>query len=205
MKKAPKCKKQDCNEPKMKRPGNTNLHFPFCQDHQIEANLSKVRADMVKDKQGLEKMRKTTSKRKKTAKQVAQDRADEWFSKHIRLKYSYEVSGVIKCKCYTCGKEHNILEVENGHFQSRRHKLTRYHLNNARPQDPYCNKYLHGNVEVFESNLILEVGKEEVENVKELARQTGEDTEMFYREMSDKYRTLFNSELKRLDIKNPWK
>jgi hypothetical protein len=62
MKKPPICKIPDCNEPKMKRPGNTTLHFPYCEDHQIEAILSKASAEREKDKQELEKMRERVGK-----------------------------------------------------------------------------------------------------------------------------------------------
>jgi len=149
--------------------------------------------------------RNTLKKRVKTPRQKAMDRADEWFSRYIRLKYSFESGGELFCKCYTCGNPKSILESENGHWQRRGYKTVRFHPNNARPQCHQCNYHYQGKPEIFELNLIRDIGQEKVNELKKLAQQIGEDNEQFYREQASKYRKLFNMLLKERQLNNPWK
>lgn len=153
----------------------------------------------------LSSSRNKPEKRKKTPRQCAMDRADNWFSKYIRLKYSFESGGELFCKCYTCGNIKPILESENGHWQRRGYKTTRFHPNDARPQCHQCNYHYQGKPEVFEINLIRDIGQDKVNELKKLAQQIGEDNESFYREQASKYRKLFNMLLKERNIKSPWK
>ncbi|MCE5332730.1 MAG: recombination protein NinG [Bacteroidales bacterium] len=149
--------------------------------------------------------RNKPEKRKKTPRQCAMDRADEWFSRYIRLKYSFESGGELFCKCYTCGNPKPILVIENGHFQRRGYKTTRFHPNDARPQCTFCNHHRSGEPEKFELNLIRDIGQDKVNELKKLAQQIGEDNEPFYREQAAKYRKLFNMLLKERKLKSPWK
>lgn len=149
--------------------------------------------------------RKSSEKRGKTPRQCAMDRADEWFSRYIRLKYSFESGGELYCTCYTCGNPKPILEAENGHWQRRGYKTARFHANNARPQCHQCNYHYQGKPEIFELNLIRDIGQDKVNELKKLAQQIGEDNEPFYREQASKYRKLFNLLLKEKGVVNPWK
>ena len=145
------------------------------------------------------------SKRGKTERQKAMDRADMWFSRYIRLKYSFEQSGKLFCKCYTCGNPKGIKNIDNGHFQRRGSKTTRFDENNARPQCKQCNYYHSGEFEKFEIKLIKDIGQKNVNELKKLSQSIGEDNEIFYREQANKYRILFNKLLKVKSVKNPWK
>jgi len=133
------------------------------------------------------------------------DRADMWFSRYIRLKYAIDRSGILICKCYTCGSVHAMKSTDNGHWQRRGYKTTRFHENNARPQCRQCNHYYQGKPEVFERNLIKEIGIDAVNRLKELAFETGDDSEQFYREQSEIFRLKTNTLLKERNMKNPWK
>jgi hypothetical protein len=143
--------------------------------------------------------------KKKSPRQCAMDRADEYFSKYIRLKYSFESCGELVCKCYTCSQLHGIKETECGHWQRRGYKTTRYHLDDARPQCTKCNKWHSGEPEKFEINLIRDIGRLAVDELKLLAQERGEDNEAFYRGQATKYRKLFNQLLKEKGVENPWK
>lgn len=139
-------------------------------------------------------------KKKRTQTQCAINTADNWYSKYIRLLYS--VDG--KAQCYTCGNWHNIKQMDCGHWQRRAFNATRYHVNNARPQDTYCNKYRSGQPEIFEAELIIEIGQEEVNELKRLALDSKNNVypESFFREQAEKYRLLFN-DLKKVKG-DPW-
>ncbi len=133
------------------------------------------------------------------------DRADEWFSKYIRLKHSFESCGELVCKCYTCGRLHGIKEIECGHWQRRGYKKVRFDTDNARPQCLQCNRYYQGKPEIFETNLIRDIGPDRMDQLKKLAQEQGEDNEIFYREQATKYCKLFKQLLKERGIKDPWR
>jgi len=92
---------------------------------------------------------------------------DNEFSKYIRLKYADE-NGI--CSCYTCGNNYYWKYIQNGHFFSRAHILTRYHENNCRPQCLVCNVQKDGNLEIYKKKLIKEIGKDEFNVLIELKK-----------------------------------
>lgn len=125
--------------------------------------------------------------------------ADMYFSRYIRLKHSIDC----KCTCYTCGKIEGIKDVDNGHYQKREHKATRYHENNCRPQCKTCNgdtKH-NGKQAEFRVSLSYEIGEEEVVEIERLARTTIKANSVFYRDIADKYRIGLNELQKRLKVK----
>lgn len=69
--------------------------------------------------------------------------------------------------CYTCGKQLPIKELDCGHFISRRFIGTRFDLDNVRPQCRFCNRNLHGNLDVYEVKLRRELGLEKFDNLLE--------------------------------------
>lgn len=125
--------------------------------------------------------------------------ADMYFSRYIRVKFSEDGD----CTCYTCGKDHPIKEVDNGHYQKREHKATRYHENNCRPQCKTCNgdtKH-NGKQDEFRVNLVNEIGEEEVSEIERLARSTINASSAFYRDVADEYRLKLNDIQKILKVK----
>lgn len=136
------------------------------------------------------------TKKQKTPRQKAMDRADDWFSRYIRCKYAFESNGEWFCKCYTCGYHHKVTLIQNGHWQRRGFKTTRFHEDDARPQCVKCNYHRSGEPERFEINLIKEIGIDRVLELKKLSQELGEDNEVFYREQANKYRILTNEILK---------
>lgn len=132
--------------------------------------------------------------------------ADRWFSKYIRLLYSFpDASGKhLLCKCYTCGRIKPILNADNGHYHSRSIKATRYHINNGRPQCKRCNRYLQGAHTAFERHLIEEVGIDAVEELKSLTNAYFKADRVFFVAAGDTYRQMFNKLIKEKGV-NPWK
>ena len=81
---------------------------------------------------------------------------DAVFSKWIRSKFPPV--------CYTCGKTNTTLQC--GHFVPRQYLATRWSEENCRPQCVGCNLFGGGQLLDFEENLINEIGKKKVENLK---------------------------------------
>lgn len=135
----------------------------------------------------------TRKKGKRSEKSKAMDRADEWFSKYIRIKFSL---GNGYAKCFTCGKIKRILgEMHCGHFVKRDRHSTRYHEKNCKPQCVYCNTFRDGEPRKFARNLDRMYGKgtaEQLEILGEGINKRFSETE--YRAIADEYRKKFNKE-----------
>jgi hypothetical protein len=143
--------------------------------------------------------------KKKTPRQSAMKDADDWFSRYIRIKYAKQSGNTWYCECYTCKKPISVARIQNGHWQRRGYKTVRFDPNNARPQCLKCNYYESGKPELFEIRLITELGEEEVDRIKNLAQEIGEDNEIFYLEQAAKYEKLTMEELKNKGIDVWWK
>ena len=179
----------------------------ICPKCESEARINKNKALLERSYMKLTDRSSTSlkqGKKKKSPRQRAMDRSDEWFSKYIRLKYSFESCGEFVCRCYTCGSLHGIKSIDCGHYVNREQKTVRFDENNARPQCVFCNQHRSGRHVIFGTNLQKEVGAEEVDRIRQLSLFSGEDNEQFYREQSDKYRKMFNELLIEKKINNPW-
>lgn len=102
---------------------------------------------------------------------------DAVFSRLVRLSRA-DATGYVQC--YTCDTVRHWKELQAGHYLSRRHHATRWHVNNVRPQCVGCNKYgrLHGPGEsvIFRRQLIAEgVDVDELEQLARTVRQWSED------------------------------
>ena len=84
-------------------------------------------------------------KQKKPAKKPVRSKLvkklDVIFSQYIRNKYANK-RGMVKC--FTCDREYEVKNIQNGHFQSRRSYATRWEEDNCRPQCLKCNMYDQG-------------------------------------------------------------
>lgn len=78
------------------------------------------------------------------------------------------------CKCYTCGNVLPIKKIQCGHYISRRYFVTRFELDNLRPQCSGCNKWRGGEPVKFRQNLIEEIGDTRVNRIEMLSRLSGE-------------------------------
>jgi hypothetical protein len=155
--------------------------------------------ELQKNKAEKEKKKEFRKKKSDLNVKGAMQSADNYFSRYIRLYYSKDGF----CTCYTCGTDTPIKELDNGHYQKREHKATRYHENNCRPQCKTCNGDVkhNGKQDEFRVNLVNEIGEKEVVEVETLARSIFKVNTKFFRDTSDYYRLKLNELQKTLKVK----
>lgn len=73
---------------------------------------------------------------------MLQKKLDKAFSELIRLTHADE-NGMVVC-IDGCGKIGYWKDFDCGHFVSRNKLPTRWHMDNARPQAPHCNRKMNG-------------------------------------------------------------
>ena len=103
---------------------------------------------------------------------------DAVFSKYIRWLYADD-NGYVSC--YTCGTTKHVSEMQNGHFQSRRHYATRWNEDNCRPQCKKCNIFSQGNIWIYGNKLKAEIGEEKLDKIIQLSKTTVKTTEHEYK------------------------
>lgn len=93
---------------------------------------------------------------------------------YIKYKYAvdYTEAGKPICVCVTCGKRVNTYNLQNGHWQSRRHKSVAYDEHNMHPQCGYCNEFMNGNYPRYEDFIVQTYGKEERDRLRQGAYTT---------------------------------
>lgn len=179
-----------------------------CKNMKLLAQSDLVKRDgKTRSKPGQYTIRKINARKlnKKGSKQRARKRADDWFSRFIRIKHAILIAaGEPLCYCYTCGARKFSKNIDNGHWQRRGYTATRYDPNNARPQCRQCNYYRSGMPEVFEEKLKAEIGEIEVEKIRRNARASFHDNAEFYSEQAEKYKRLTNELIKEKQIKKWW-
>lgn len=166
---------------------------------EIGRETLKKAAFQGKRKTKAEAKKESSRKKKEVNTSAAMKLADTYFSRFIRLNHSED--GL--CTCFTCGSILSIKQVDNGHYQKRTHKATRYHENNCRPQCKTCNgDTLHnGKMVEFRINLINEIGIDEVEAIELLAKTSENKSTRFYLDTADFYRNAVNELQKKLGVK----
>ncbi len=203
MNKVRKCSHKDCDKDRMRRP-NSTIYFKYCRDHEIAHVLSKHRSEKAKDKAGLERMRKNG---KKTAQErFYQSTAWRWCSKYVLLKYADEDLNV---RCST--SPHLVYrvtdkEIHAGHYhKADQHKATALEFKNIAPQNARDNTKLSGKPEVMAQWIEDTHGKGTLEWLNKKKNESYKLDAFELGSWATHYRTLFNQELKRRGIKNPWK
>ena len=110
---------------------------------------------------------------------------DTIFSRWLRLS-SADHRGV--CTCFTCGSEKHWKEIQAGHFMSRKHNATRWHLDNVKPQCVKCNMFSQGEQYKFGQAL----GKEVAQEMEYLSNTTMKLNAAELEEEIKRYTELFN-------------
>ena len=188
----------------MKKPGNNTLYFKYCQKHQIEAILSKIKDETIKDKQGLEIMRKT-------GKKTAVDRfysstAWKWCSRYVLLCYS---DSDLNVRCST--SPHLVYRVTDkqihcGHYiKADKHKAVALEFKNLFPQSYSDNVHFSGKPEIAKEWIEKTHGTGTVEWLETKKNETYHLDSSELDKWANHYRTLFNELLKTRKIKNPWR
>lgn len=117
-------------------------------------------------------------------------KADEIFSKYIRLKY--QKNGYIIC--FTCGKYLLIGECDAGHFVGREHKSTRFLEKNVHPQCQWCNRFKEGQKDEYALRLVYKYGPTILEELNRFKHQHKQYTIQELGELM----TYWKAEIKRL-------
>ena len=76
------------------------------------------------------------------------------WSNYIRQRYAGK-DGMVEC--YTCGVKKHWSKMHAGHFH---HDRLDFDERNIRPQCPQCNTFKHGNLSIYGTKLVEELGKE---------------------------------------------
>ena len=126
-------------------------------------------------------MKKTISKLKKEL--------DKWFSLYIRLRES-TLEGV--AQCFTCNKIDHYKNLQNGHFQSRRHHSTRWSEVNCQTQCIKCNLFFYGEQFRFAMNLDAKYGEGTAQELEMKARQTKKMSRIDYEDQIVYYKNIVN-------------
>ena len=194
----------DCDLPRMKRPGNTTIHFKFCQVHQIKHVLAKQKGAAAKDKAGLEKMRET--KKKTPVERFYSSSAWRNCSRYVLLHYSDED---LMVRCST--SPHLIYHVTDkaihcGHFhKADQHKATAFDFKNLCPQSYSDNVHFSGKPEIMAEWIEKTHGKGTIEYLDIRKNETLKLDKHELNLISKYYLNLFNNELEKRGIKSPWK
>ncbi len=122
----------------------------------------------------------TTKKRKEKTQAQLKKELDTVFSLYVRQIYPKV--------CYTCNKPAERLQC--GHYISRQYLVTRWSIDNCRPQCWGCNGYGKGQPLIFEEKLKAEYGNDFVENMKASRHQMLKLDRNWYNEQILKYKQL---------------
>tara|TARA_R110002110_G_scaffold64449_10_gene178121 strand:- start:578 stop:988 length:411 start_codon:yes stop_codon:yes gene_type:complete len=112
---------------------------------------------------------------------------DSWFSLYIRLRDS-TLEGITQC--FTCGKIDHYKNLQNGHFQSRRHHSTRWNEVNCQVQCIKCNLFFYGEQYKFSLYLDAKYGEGTSQELEMKARQTKKMSRVDYEEKITYYKSL---------------
>ena len=199
-----KCSYPNCSEPRMKRPGNTTLYFKFCQQHQIEAILTKIKDETIKDRAELEKGRKNG---KKTAvERFYKSSAWRWCSKYVLLYYADED---LMVRCST--SPHLIYKVTDreihcGHYlKADQHKSVAFEFKNLLPQSYTDNCHFSGKPEIAKQWIEQTHGVGTVEWLEQKKNEVYKLDAYELDQWADHYQKLFKELLISRKINDPWK
>ena len=102
----------------------------------------------------------------------AKKRTWEVFSKFIRMRDCLLSTKMIDWgKCFTCGKEFSIKNLQAGHFIQGRHNAILFNEGNCHAQCYRCNVLLHGALVDYTIRMVDKYGITKVTELKVLDKQ----------------------------------
>lgn len=110
----------------------------------------------------MENKQREIKRKKRTPYAIAEDKAKKIFKRYIRIR---DCRGTVGGCCYTCGKYHDFVDLDAGHFQQGSHLATYFEEDNVHAQCTYCNRYNHGNLINYTLRMIKEYGQERVDDL----------------------------------------
>lgn len=135
----------------------------------------------------------TPKRRKKTPLKKLKLRLWELCKEITRKKYQRENRTWV---CYTCDRiidEPAKAHTGHGIASAVGGVLLRYHLDNLRIQDYFCNVNLGGNGGEYYRRLVQEIGQEKVDSLYQLKHQTIKADELWYEEKIREYEDILKT------------
>jgi hypothetical protein len=114
-------------------------------------------------------------------------------SRYIRIRESDNKGNA---SCYTCGKIQHWTMLQAGHFIKRGETLLRWDSRNIKPQCSHCNCNLHGNIEVYESNL-----ERELPSLPDELREQSKEVNKFTRDDLKEMLISYRAKLKMVEMR----
>ena len=115
--------------------------------------------------------------------QSLKNKLDKVFSVFVRQRGMRDENNV----CVSCGAVHHWKELQAGHFYRRQHLAVRWDPRNCWPQCFACNVWRRGNYASYSHFMWETQGKEVMDELKQLSRQTTKLTRDYLQEMIGKY------------------
>ena len=138
-------------------------------------------------------MKSQKPKKKRTKRKTLVSNLDKYFSRFVRWSNADSDGNV---KCATCETIKHVKEMQNGHFMSRRHYSTRWHVKNTAPQCYGCNIGSQGQQFKFSKYLDKKYGPgtaQHMEDRAELSRKyTDEELKILSQYYKEKVDELIN-------------
>lgn len=207
MTKPKKCSFNGCDAPRMKKPGNNTFYFQYCIEHQINATVTKIRAEKKKQKESMEQLSKA---KKRTPRQsFYASKAWKYFSRYVLLFYSDE-NLMVNCSTNPL-LEYKITDkrICVGHYikvfdANSTNYSTAFHFKNVAPQSVQDNIYKGGNMEEMAKWLDLTHGEGTAKEMEQLSRTPLKLDKYELDKIAQKYKQKFKDELNKRNITNPW-
>lgn len=108
------------------------------------------------------------------------------YSWYVRLNGS--IDGLNRC--YTCGKIYPVLEIQCGHYHSRKNNVITYDERNTKPQCQDCNLWKKGAPQEYAQHLVKEYGPLILDDLASVKNTTIRWKAFELMEMIEKYKSL---------------
>ena len=175
-------------------------------------NLNKKKQQFKPDNQiDLETYKKIDNDK---AKQKAEQRAWEWFSRYIRLRdLEKDPAGNIFGFCIACNKLWEVQQYSDGsiinvdrwnashYFRQDLYESIKFDEMNVNLSCYNCNRNLGGNLNLYKINLIKKIGPEEFEKLEIRRNNPKHYNIVELIKLKEKYMMLCKQEIERLGIK----
>jgi hypothetical protein len=208
MSKPPLCQWPDgCNKETVFFPRST-IRKKYCEDHAIAAVLIASRKEVEKDKADLERVRQE-SKKRLSVNQFYKTRAWLNFSHYVLLYYANDDLEVVCSTNPRLWYRINDPNICVGHYlkvfdANSTNFSTAFEFRNVGPQSRKENDR-GGNMEAMAHWIEDTHGVGTVEELKQIRRKPLKLDKYTLDQIAKTYLALFNEELKRRGIKDPWK
>lgn len=122
---------------------------------------------------------------KKKSLSKLKEELDVIYSRYIRLSNADDKG---YCTCISCKSKHHWTKIQNGHYCSRRHEVTRWYDKNNHPQCVACNIYAEGSKIWYRRNIVDNYyGEKEVRHIEDISLEKAPINRKETLELIDEY------------------